>query len=73
MYVMKTPISFNFIIIFIATVMIIGCNSVEPDNSDNKLSIKVAGYNYDRIRAIKDGIVSIEGADVSFTVENIYV
>ena len=69
---MKTPIFFNFIIIFIATAMINGCNSVEPDNSDNKLSIKVAGYNYDRIRAIKDGIVSIEGAEVSFTVENIY-
>jgi len=34
--------------------------------------IKVAGYAYDRVQAIKDGLVGIEQADVSFDNENIY-
>jgi 4,5-dihydroxyphthalate decarboxylase len=34
--------------------------------------IKVAGYPYDRVQAIKDGLVGIERADVSFHNENIY-
>jgi 4,5-dihydroxyphthalate decarboxylase len=34
--------------------------------------IKVAGYPYDRVQAIKDGLVGIEQAEVSFTNENIY-
>jgi 4,5-dihydroxyphthalate decarboxylase len=37
-----------------------------------KPKIKVAGYAYDRVQAIKDGLVGIERADVSFTNENIY-
>ncbi len=37
-----------------------------------KPKIKVAGYAYDRVQAIKDGLVGIEQADVSFTNENIY-
>ena len=37
-----------------------------------KQQIKIAGYDYDRVRAIMDGQVGIEGADVSFNVENIY-
>ena len=37
-----------------------------------KRRIKIAGYDYDRVRAIMDGQVDIEGADVSFNVENIY-
>ena len=69
---MKPPIFFKIISLFIAIVMIHGCNSPKPDTSDSELSIHVAGYNYDRIRAIMDGRVSIEGADVSFNVENIY-
>ncbi len=61
----------NFILaIFLG--LIVGCSQKPSDDSDSGLSIKIAGYNYDRIRAIKDGIVSIEGAEVSFTVENIY-
>ena len=35
-------------------------------------TIKVAGYAYDRVRAIMDGQVGIEGADVNFHVEDIY-
>jgi 4,5-dihydroxyphthalate decarboxylase len=34
--------------------------------------LNVAGYAYDRIRAIQDGAVGIEGFDVSFHAENIY-
>ena len=67
---MKNIIYFHFVII--ASAMFMGCNSVESEDSNNNLSINVAGYNYDRIRAIMDGRVSIEGADVSFNVENIY-
>ena len=37
-----------------------------------KQQIKIAGYDYDRVRAIMDGQVGIKGADVSFNVENIY-
>ena len=35
-------------------------------------TIKVAGYDYDRVRAIMDGQVGIEGADISFHYEDIY-
>lgn len=38
----------------------------------DKSQIKIAGYDYDRVRAIIDGQVGIEGADVSFSVEDIY-
>ncbi len=37
-----------------------------------KPEIKVAGYAYDRVQAIKDGSVGIDEADVSFHNENIY-
>lgn len=44
-----------------------------PSNtSDRGLSLKIAGYDYDRVRAIMDGQVTAEGADVSFNVEDIY-
>lgn len=37
-----------------------------------KNRIKVAGYDYDRVRGIMDGQVGIDGADVSFHYEDIY-
>jgi len=37
-----------------------------------KPQIKVAGYDYDRVRGIMDGKVGIEGTDVSFHYEDIY-
>lgn len=37
-----------------------------------KQPIKIAGYDYDRVRSIMDGKVGIEGAEISFNVENIY-
>ncbi len=41
-------------------------------DADNSLEITIAGYDYDRVSAIRDGKVSIEGADVNFEVSNIY-
>jgi 4,5-dihydroxyphthalate decarboxylase len=61
----------NFILA-ILLVTIVGCSQDQSNDSDSGLLIKIAGYDYDRIRAIADGKVSIEGADVSFTFENIY-
>lgn len=34
--------------------------------------VKIAGYAYDRVRAIQDGRLGLDGCDVSFHVENIY-
>ena len=60
------------LIVALILVSCLACKHEKQPKSNGNLSINVAGYNYDRIRAIKDGIVSIEGAEVSFTVENIY-
>ena len=32
----------------------------------------MAGYDYDRVRAIMDGQVGVEGSDISFDIETIY-
>jgi 4,5-dihydroxyphthalate decarboxylase len=40
--------------------------------ASEKQQIKVAGYDYDRVRAIMDGHAGIEGADVNFSFEDIY-
>jgi hypothetical protein len=37
-----------------------------------KRRIKIAGYDYHRVRAIMDGQVGIDGTDVSFHYEDIY-
>ena len=39
---------------------------------EKKVPIKVAGYDYDRVQAIRDGKVGIEGVEVEFIVQNIY-
>ena len=36
------------------------------------LSIRIAGYDYDRVRAIMDGQVGIKGTNISFHYEDIY-
>lgn len=43
-------------------------------NAANKTlpRLRVAGYDYDRVRAIQDGQAGIEGFDVDFDVNNIY-
>ena len=33
-----------------------------------KLELKVAGYDYDRVRAIMDGRATVEGAEVDFQI-----
>lgn len=40
--------------------------------SEKNVSIKVAGYDYDRVQAIRDGNVGIDWVDVDFVVEDIY-
>jgi 4,5-dihydroxyphthalate decarboxylase len=52
--------------------LFIGCESPSQETNQNELEVKIAGYDYDRVSAIRDGKVSIEGADVSFEVSNIY-
>ena len=47
-------------------------NSASLEETPNKLAITFAGYDYDRVRAIMDGQVDLEGADTSFEVEDIY-
>lgn len=37
-----------------------------------ELQINIAGYNYDRVRAIQDGRVGLEGTEVNFYTESIY-
>lgn len=55
------------------TVFIVGCKESTPvKETNNKLELKLAGYDYDRVAPIRDGKVSIEGADVNFDVSNIY-
>ena len=44
----------------------------KADAMDKSPEFTIAGYDYDRVSAIRDGKVSIEGADVSFEVSNIY-
>jgi len=54
-------------------VCIVGCNeSIPLKETNNKLELKLAGYDYDRVNAIRDGKVTIEGVDVKFEVSNIY-
>jgi 4,5-dihydroxyphthalate decarboxylase len=38
----------------------------------DKLQVKIAGYAYDRVRAIQDGRLGLDGYDTSFHVEDIY-
>lgn len=69
---------FNLFVFIILLGTIVACNRVKSDDSGSEantrdnLSIKIAGYDYDRIRAISDGKVGIEGVDISFSFENIY-
>ena len=38
----------------------------------DEVQVKIAGYAYDRVRAIQDGRLDMDRCDVSFHVENIY-
>jgi len=50
---------------------VLGCRAGQAPDAEN-LQINVAGYAYDRVRAIMDGQAGIEGANVNFDVEDIY-
>ncbi len=47
-------------------------NGVSQAIGTEKLQLSVAGYDYDRILAIMNGQVGIEGAEIDFHVEDIY-
>ena len=49
----------------------LGCGTSRAAAAD-KLRVKVAGYAYDRVRAIQDGRLGLDGCDASFHVEDIY-
>ena len=61
-----------FIIISIGVFTLTGCEPNPSESVKNDLFISFAGYDYDRVSAIRDGKVSIDGADVNFEVSNIY-
>ena len=46
--------------------------SLEANSSKTTADIKVAGYDYDRVKGIIDGRAGIEGSSVSFHYEDIY-
>ncbi len=68
---MNKYILFSCKILIVSTIFS-ACNSTPIDESDNKLSIKVAGYDYDRVKAIQSGKAGIEGVHLDFEVSNIY-
>ena len=41
-------------------------------NQTEKQQIKIAGYDYDRVRAIMDGTIGLPGANVTFDFQDIY-
>jgi 4,5-dihydroxyphthalate decarboxylase len=53
------------------TLGIFGGQTAQADET-GKDRIKIAGYDYDRVRAIMDGQIGIEGTEVSFHYEDIY-
>jgi 4,5-dihydroxyphthalate decarboxylase len=55
----------------VGTLGLLGARSAQGAEKTTR-SLKIAGYEYDRVRAISDGGVGIEGADISFHVESIY-
>ena len=67
-----------FVLGFVTIISISGCDlsskkEIDPveKNIDEK-SIKISGYDYDRVRGIMDGDVTSKNFNVSFHVENIY-
>ena len=54
----------------------VACNkkkqSEAKPETETSLSINIGGYDYDRVSAIRDGKVKVEGAEINFEVSNIY-
>jgi len=55
-----------------AALGLLATGNVEASSEASGPKVNVAGYPYDRVQAIKDGLVGIDRADVSFHNENIY-
>jgi len=49
-----------------------GLGATENASEEAGLQVKVAGYDYDRVKGIMDGRSGIKGANVSFHYEDIY-
>jgi 4,5-dihydroxyphthalate decarboxylase len=69
---MKTIISNAAIILMSITLMSFSSSNEAKNTTDKSPEFSIAGYDYDRVSAIRDGKVSIEGATVNFEVSNIY-
>jgi len=67
-----------FYITLIVSTLLFSCNPDATNHSESevvdndKLALEMAGYDYDRVRAIMDEKVKHEGLNISFNVENIY-
>ena len=61
-----------FLVIALGVFTLISCESNPAISAEKALSISIGGYDYDRVSAIRDGKVSIDGANVNFEVSNIY-
>lgn len=48
------------------------CQTRTSEPLTDELEIKIAGYDYDRVSSIMDGIVKHEGLNSTFVVDNIY-
>ena len=55
----------------VASLGLFGSQRGQGAESESR-SLEIAGYDYDRVRAIADGGVGIAGANVRFNVESIY-
>ncbi len=71
-YVMKLFNKLTFAVLFtlITSLLFTGCQNAESDNKNNvaneKLQLKVAGYDLDRLEGIFKGKVPIEGCEIEF-------
>ena len=68
---MKQIFIINSLFAFFLTLSM-GCYSDQSRNFEEKLSLQIAGYDYDRVAAIRDEKVTIDQAKVNFEVSNIY-
>ncbi len=51
---------------------LLGGQAGQAAEAEKRQQINIAGYAYDRVRAIMDGQARIQGADVNFEVQDIY-
>ena len=51
----------------------VACTAEDQNlDGDGQVAIRIAGYPYDRVQALIEGAVRVEGADARFTPSNIY-